>query len=69
MGLRERIEEEELRHAFDQNEKLVNALYDAREQISSLKEEVDKLTAPPSTYGVYRPTWTAPSTSSPRAAR
>ena len=53
MGLRERIEEEELRHAFDQNEKLVNALYDAREQISSLKEEIDKLTAPPSTYGVY----------------
>src|SRR3989442_5345970 len=53
MGLRERIEEEELRQAFDQNEKLVNALYDAREQISSLKEEVDKLTAPPSTYGVY----------------
>jgi len=53
MGLRERIEEEELRHAFDQNEKLVNALYEAREQISSLKEEVDNLTAPPSTYGVY----------------
>src|SRR2546428_2306324 len=53
MDLRERIEEEELRHAFDQNEKLVNALYEAREQISSLKEEVDKLTAPPSTYGVY----------------
>src|SRR5437879_5147054 len=53
MGLPERIEEEELRHAFDQNEKLVNALYEAREQISSLKEEVDKLTAPPSTYGVY----------------
>src|SRR6266566_657718 len=36
-----------------QNEKLVNALYEAREQISSLKEEVDKLCAPPSTYGVY----------------
>src|SRR5256712_735707 len=53
MDLRERSEEEELRHAFDQNEKLVNALYEAREQISSLKEEVDKLTAPPSTYGVY----------------
>src|SRR5216110_2961658 len=35
-----------------QNEKLVNALYEAREQISSLKEEVDKLCAPPSTYGV-----------------
>src|SRR5215475_9388665 len=37
----------------DQNEKLVNALYEAREQITSLKEEVDKLCAPPSTYGVY----------------
>ncbi len=39
--------------ALDQNEKLVNALYEAREQITSLKEEVDKLCAPPSTYGVY----------------
>jgi proteasome-associated ATPase len=37
----------------DQNEKLVNALYEAREQITSLKEEVDKLCAPASTYGVY----------------
>jgi proteasome-associated ATPase len=37
----------------DQNEKLVNALYEAREQITALKEEVDKLCAPPSTYGVY----------------
>ena|SRR2546425_1846614 len=53
MNVREQIEEEELRQAFDQNEKLVNALYEAREQISFLKEEVEKLTAPPSTYGVY----------------
>jgi proteasome-associated ATPase len=37
----------------EQNEKLVNALYEAREQITALKEEVDKLCAPPSTYGVY----------------
>lgn len=37
----------------DQNEKLVNALYEARRQITSLKEEVDKLCAPPATYGVY----------------
>src|SRR6266850_380717 len=37
----------------NQNEKLVNALYEAREQITALKEEVDKLCAPPSTYGVY----------------
>jgi proteasome-associated ATPase len=43
----------QLVQAFNQNEKLVNALYEAREQITSLKEEVDKLCAPPSTYGVY----------------
>jgi proteasome-associated ATPase len=39
--------------AFNQNEKLVNALSLSREQIAVLKEEVDKLCAPPSTYGVY----------------
>jgi proteasome-associated ATPase len=39
--------------ALGQNEKLVGALHEAREQITSLKEEVDKLCAPPSTYGVY----------------
>jgi proteasome-associated ATPase len=43
----------ELVQAFNQNEKLVNALYEAREQITALKEEVDKLCAPPSTYGVF----------------
>jgi proteasome-associated ATPase len=43
----------QLVQAFNQNEKLVNTLYEAREQITSLKEEVDKLCAPPSTYGVY----------------
>jgi proteasome-associated ATPase len=43
----------QLVQAFNQNEKLVNALYEAREQITSLKEEVDKLCAPPSTFGVY----------------
>src|SRR6476660_4067770 len=43
----------QLVQAFNQNEKLVNTLYEAREQISSLKEEVDKLCAPPSSYGVY----------------
>jgi proteasome-associated ATPase len=43
----------QLVQSFNQNEKLVNALYEAREQISSLREEVDKLCAPPSTYGVY----------------
>src|SRR6059036_3440134 len=55
-----RIIESELRdvkcqldQAHNRNEKLVNALYEAREQITALKEEVDKLCAPPSTYGVY----------------
>src|SRR5437879_10881750 len=43
----------QLVQAYNQNEKLVNALYEAREQITALKEEVDKLCAPPSTYGVY----------------
>src|SRR5713101_326575 len=43
----------QLAEAFNQNEKLVNRLSEAREQIASLKEEVDKLCAPPSTYGVY----------------
>ena len=43
----------QLVQAFNQNEKLVNALYEAREQITSLKEEVDKLCAPPSSYGVF----------------
>src|SRR5215470_10885796 len=53
MSLRERVADGELGHALSQNEKLVNALYEAREQISYLQEEVGKLTAPPSTYGVY----------------
>ncbi|MBI2014493.1 MAG: hypothetical protein HYS77_03000, partial [Candidatus Rokubacteria bacterium] len=43
----------ELMQTLDQNEKLVNALYEAREQVTALKEEVDKLCAPPATYGVY----------------
>jgi len=43
----------QLAQAFNQNEKLLNALGEAREQISALKDEVDKLCAPPSTYGVY----------------
>src|SRR5882724_10468921 len=43
----------QLVQALDRNEKLVNRLAEARDQITSLKEEVDKLCAPPSTYGVY----------------
>jgi proteasome-associated ATPase len=36
-----------------QNEKLVNMLQEAKQQIEVLKEEVDKLCAPPNTYGVF----------------
>src|SRR6266851_7309065 len=43
----------QLAEVFNQNEKLVNRLSEARDQIASLQEEVDKLCAPPSTYGVY----------------
>jgi len=42
-----------LAQARNQNEILVTALHEAREQIAALKEEVDKLCAPPSMYGVY----------------
>lgn len=44
---------EQLVRAYHQNEKLVTALYEAREQIQALKEEVDKLCAPPSGFGVF----------------
>ncbi len=36
-----------------QNEKLVGALQEAKQQIELLKEEVDKLCAPPNSYGVF----------------
>ncbi len=42
-----------LAQAHNQNEILVTALQEARDQIAALKEEVDKLCTPPSTYGVY----------------
>src|SRR5215472_9146251 len=43
----------QLTHAMARNQELVNALHEASDQITSLKEEVDKLCAPPSTYGVF----------------
>jgi len=36
-----------------QKERMATALEEAREQITTLREEVDKLCAPPNTYGVY----------------
>ncbi len=43
----------ELQTATGQNDKLVATLREARDQIISLKEEVDRLAQPPSGYGVF----------------
>jgi len=53
--LRQRLERQR-QQSFDserQNEKLVNALQDAKQQIDLLKQEVDKLCSPPNTYGIF----------------
>ena len=39
--------------AFRQNEKLTAALQEAKTQIEALKQEVEKLTAPPATYAIF----------------
>src|SRR5579859_7939699 len=41
----------QLQQAISQNEKLTYTLREAREHIAALREEVDKLTQPPSAYG------------------
>jgi proteasome-associated ATPase len=53
--LEERIAEAEGRAAFlsERNDKLAGTLRDAREQLVSLKEEVDRLGQPPSGYGIF----------------
>jgi len=43
----------QLAQAVSQNEKLTYTLREAREHISALREEVDKLTQPPSAYGTF----------------
>ncbi|MBM4334430.1 MAG: proteasome ATPase [Deltaproteobacteria bacterium] len=53
--LRQRIDRQR-QQVFDserQNEKLVGALQDAKQQIDLLKQEVDKLCSPPNTYGIF----------------
>src|SRR4029453_14446158 len=42
----------QLAQAVSQNEKLSYTLREARDHIAALREEVDKLTRPPSAYGV-----------------
>ncbi len=43
----------QLARAVSQNEKLTYTLREAREHISTLRDEVDKLTQPPSAYGTF----------------
>jgi proteasome-associated ATPase len=45
---------EQIAQGKKQNEKLVTALQEAKEQINALKQEVEKLCAPPNNYGVFR---------------
>lgn len=42
-----------LDNAFKQNEKLISALQEARDQIQALRNEIEKLTSPPASYGVF----------------
>ena len=42
-----------LQSAMARNAKLSDTLHAAREQLAALKEEVERLTAPPQTYGTY----------------
>src|SRR5574337_1129884 len=44
---------EQLGQAHNQNQRMVEALQQAKEQIESLREEVEKLSAPPSPYGIF----------------
>ncbi len=45
--------QDSLAGASGQNDRLVNTLKDARDQIVALKEEVERLAQPPSGYGVF----------------
>jgi proteasome-associated ATPase len=53
--LEERIAEAEGRAAFlsERNDKLAGTLREAREQLVTLKEEIDRLGQPPSGYGIF----------------
>lgn len=43
----------QLAHAVSQNEKLTFTLQQAKEQLATLREEVEKLTQPPAAYGTF----------------
>ena len=42
-----------LDNAFKQNEKLSSVLQEAKDQIQALRNEIEKLTSPPASYGVF----------------
>jgi proteasome-associated ATPase len=50
---RYQLTREQFTDAERQNERLVGVLQEAKQQIELLKEEVDKLCAPPNTYGIF----------------
>ncbi|MHC4138057.1 MAG: hypothetical protein ACYS0K_24220 [Planctomycetota bacterium] len=50
---RYQLTREQCADAERQNERLVNVLQEAKQQIELLKEEVDKLCSPPNNYGLF----------------
>ncbi|MEO6701034.1 MAG: proteasome ATPase, partial [Jatrophihabitantaceae bacterium] len=54
-ALEDRLAETQARVASltDRNERLADTLRDARDQLVTLKEEIDRLAQPPSGYGVF----------------
>jgi len=48
-----RVSRSQLDQAHKQNEKLAATLHEAKSQIEALRAEVEKLTAPPSSYGIF----------------
>ena len=50
---RYQLTREQASDAERQNERLVSVLQEAKQQIELLKEEVDKLCAPPNNYGIF----------------
>jgi proteasome-associated ATPase len=51
---RYQLTREQCSDAERQNERLVGVLQEAKQQIELLKEEVDKLCAPPNSYGIFQ---------------
>jgi proteasome-associated ATPase len=48
-----RLSRSQLEQVHKQNEKLAATLHEAKSQIEALRAEIEKLTAPPSSYGIF----------------